>query len=471
MSVSIPPHKTRRLKHRIGFGILAGLLATAAAMGCKDAPMEKKTKTAEVVVAKPVVGDITDYQDFTGRLDALKTVDIRPRVSGYITDAPFVEGDIVKTGETLFQIDPRQYEHEVKQAESNLKLAQADVVLQTRRASRGLELMRGGTGAVSPEDYDQLVAARDKAIASVGAMKAALERAKLNLEWTRVVVPSLGVDPEGRPLVGRISRRLVDPGNLINADQTILTTLVSIDPLYAYFDVDERTYLELAAITSQSSNSWFSALKFPVLMRLANEEEFHQQGYVNFLDNRLNANTGTVRMRGVFKNPNGVLKSGLFVRIRLPKGTPQKMLLIPAESVLSDQGRKYVYVLRKNKDSSEVGETVKYLNVKLGQSLNGLQAIIRENDEKEDDPNKPDQLKSYDKVIVSGMQRVRPNAVVQIKEEQKREAPQSSLTNILRENRDTTAAPKSSPPAPSLKEIQRLGPNSREARHEGKERR
>lgn len=452
--------------YRIGFGLLAALLATAAAVGCKGAPMAKKSKTVEVVVAKPVVGEITDFQDFTGRMDALKSVDIRPRVSGYITDAPFVEGDLVKEGDTLFQIDKRPYEHDLHQAEANLKQAEADAVLQNRRAQRGLTLVRSNSNAITVEDYDQLVAARDKAIATVGSMRAALDRAKLNLEFTKVVAPPLR-DDDGKPLVGRVSRRMVDPGNLVNADQSILTSLVSIDPMYAYFDVDERTYLELAEITGNRSNSWFSVERFPVLMRLANEEKFRQKGYVNFLDNRLNANTGTVRMRGVFTNPNGVLKSGLFVRIRLPKGEPQKMLLIPSEAVLSDQGRKYVYVLRKDKDSSEVGETVKYLNVRLGQSLGGLHAVISEKeDEKEDDPKNPDQLKSYDKIIVSGMQRVKADVVVQIKEEQTREAPQSPLTKILRESRETTVAPKSSPPAPNLKDMQRL--RSQEPRHEGK---
>src|SRR5262249_4151854 len=161
---------------------------------------------------------------------------------------------------------------------------------------------------------------------------------------------------------------------------------------------------------------------------------------INFLDNRLNANTGTVRMRGLFTNSNGVLKSGLFVRVRLPKGVPHKMLLIPDEAVLSDQGRKYIYVLRQDKDSSETGNVARYLSGTLGQSIRGLRPIVRKPGEKEeDDPKNPEQLKSYDRVIVSGMQRVRPNAVVEVKDEEKREAPKSSLTTILRDNRAATA--------------------------------
>src|SRR5262249_42616921 len=144
---------------------------------------------------------------------------------------------------------------------------------------------------------------------------------------------------------GRISRRYVDPGNLVNADNTILTTIVTESPMYAYFDVDERTYLDLAGPAVPGQSSWLSGLQFPVLMRLANEQEYTHVGTVHFVDNRVVANTGTIRMRGVFDNPKAYLKSGLFVRIRLPIGSPYQALLIPDEALLSDQGRKYLYVV------------------------------------------------------------------------------------------------------------------------------
>ncbi|MGH7222356.1 MAG: efflux RND transporter periplasmic adaptor subunit, partial [Gemmataceae bacterium] len=350
MSDSWTPREANGASRWFGFGVAAIFLASLLAAGCHRAAPPKPKPVIEVVVTTPIADEVTDYQDFTGRMDALKTVSIRPRVSGYITQAPFVEGDVVKEGDLLFQIDPRPYEAELNQAEANVKVAEAEVALQNKRAVRGQQLVRSGIGAIASEDYDQVVAARDKAIAAVGSMKAARERAKLNLEFTRVVVPPLR-DDAGRPLSGRISRRMVDPGNLVNADQTILTTLVSIDPVYAYFDVDERTYLELAALTAVGTQSWVSALQFPVLMRLANENEFQRKGAVNFLDNALNANTGTVRMRGVFANPNYILKSGLFVRIRLPLGVPYRTLMIPDEALLSDQGRKYVYVIKTETDA------------------------------------------------------------------------------------------------------------------------
>jgi multidrug efflux system membrane fusion protein len=454
MAAAVSLRKWRGAPVRLGLGIVAAVLASAACGGCHRTAPTKMSKIAEVVVTTPVTDEVTDYQDFTGRMDALKTVDIRPRVSGYVIEAPFVEGDIVKEGDLLFQIDPRPYQAELNQAKANLKLAEADVVLQTKRTTRALEVVR--SGAVSPEDVDQLIAARDKAIASVGAMKAAVERAQLNLDFTHVTAPPLR-DDQGRPLVGRISRRMVDPGNLVNADQTVLTTLVSIDPMYAYFDVDERTYLELAEATRRQGHSWFSVLRFPVLMRLANEDEFHTKGYVNFLDNRLNANTGTVRMRGVFANPNDVLKPGLFVRIRLPLGVPYKAILVPDEALLSDQGRKYVYVVKKDKnDKGEEIDKVEYRSVEIGQALQGLRVIKKGVHEGE-------------RVIVSGMQRVRPGAVVQAKMQEPPPPPQSPLTQILKEDRAAKPVdPKAAPPAPALKDMPRIG---KEPRRENRGRR
>jgi multidrug efflux system membrane fusion protein len=447
MAAAFPLRKPRYLQLRIVLGFIVVLVVTAASGGCQKAPQTKMSKVFEVVVTTPVTDEVTDYQDFTGRMDALKTVEIRPRVSGYITEAPFVEGDIVKEGDLLFQIDPRPYQAVLSQAKANLKLAEADLVLQTKRAARALSAVR--EGAYSAEDVDQLVSARDKASASVGAMKAAVEQAELNLEFTHVKAPPLR-DDHGRPLIGRISRRMVDPGNLVNADQSILTTFVSIDPMYAYFDVDERTYLELAEVTAKESGSWFSTLQFPVLMRLANEEEFKTKGYVNFLDNRLNANTGTVRMRGVFTNPNGVLKSGLFVRIRLPLGVPYKTLMIPDEALLSDQGRKYLYVIKTEKDADGKDvDKVEYRSVQLGQSLQGLRAI-------------KEGIKEGERVIVSGMQRVKPGAVVKVKTQEPPPPPKSSLTQILKEDHATKAAdPKTSPAAPALKDMPRLGNESK----------
>ncbi len=226
--------------------------ALVALAGCDKDQSAKKIKNPRVVVTRPVTAVVMDYQDFTGRLDAVKTVEVRARVSGYVTKAPGKEKGVVQEGELvhgpyvdkdgkqhegdlLFQIDVRPYEEDLKLAEANLKVAAADRDLQIRNAERAKNLIPAN--AISKEDYETVLAAKEKAEATVGAMKAARDRAKLYLDYTKVTAS----------VTGRISRRFVDPGNLINADSTVLTTIVTEDPMYAYFDVDERTYLDLLA--------------------------------------------------------------------------------------------------------------------------------------------------------------------------------------------------------------------------------
>ncbi len=417
--------------YRFDLITLAGFLL-AVPLGCNK-PKEAATeaKIPEVVATTPITDDVRDYEDFTGRLDALKTVEIRSRATGYVLQAPFKEGDHVKEGDLLFQIDPEPYQADYNQAEANVKLAEADVRLQQRLTDRSRSLV--GTSSVSREEYDQNIGALEKSQASLASMKAARDRAKLYLGYTRVVAP----------VSGRISRRFVDPGNLVKADDTMLTTIVTEDPLYAYFDVNERTYLDLVSGPSHSPIPKMSGSDesghaspgngvkqsthdspgltadgkaidghaLPVLMRLANEEEFTRLGHVDFIDNRIIGTTGTVRMRGVFTNPNRLLKPGLFVRIRLPIGEPYKALLISDEAILSDQGRKYVFVVNDK-------DVVVYRPVTLGQGLHGLRVV-------------KDGLSPGDRVIVSGMQRVRQNMTVAVTMKDPPKPPASPLAMVL----------------------------------------
>jgi RND family efflux transporter MFP subunit len=381
------------------------VLAAVLAAGCDHGPpAAPPAKTVQVIVTQPITYDVTDYQDFTGRLDAFRTVDIRSRVTGYIHDAPFKEGDLVHEGDLLFQIDPRPYAADLNQAKANLTLAEADRNLQEKIVARARKLISGRN--ISQEEFDQDVAASEKAQATIGAMQAARDRSQLYVDYTRVTAP----------LTGRISRRFVDPGNLVNADNTILTTLVAESPMYAYFDVDERTYLDLIESASPSQTAWLAGLQFPVLMRLANEEDFVHSGVINFIDNRVIATTGTVRMRGVFENTKGNLKSGLFVRIRLPIGKPYPALLIPDEALQSDQGRKYVWVVNKENQ-------VEYRPVKLGQAITGLRVIQAAEKGKEGKEG----LSKDDRIIISGMQRVRPGVQVQVKAQDPPKPPESPL--------------------------------------------
>jgi RND family efflux transporter MFP subunit len=444
-----PPTEDARPRRRrwplLGLSLLlpAGLPLLAA--GCNQEPPPRPRKAPEVVVTTPVRGQVVDYQDFTGRLDGFRTVEIRARVSGYITEAPFKEGDHVKKGDLLFQIDTRPYDAALNQAEANLKVATADRNLQSKNAVRARQMIE--SKSLAREDYDAMIAAEEKARATVGAMEAARDQAQLNLDFTHVIAP----------IGGRVSRRSVDPGNLVLADNTMLTTVVSDNELYAYFDVDERTYLNLLGPLRASQASWLEALHFPVLMSLANEgEKFDHVGKVDFIDNRVTATTGTIRMRGVFDNAPGFLKSGLFVRIRLPLGQPYSTLFVPGEALQSDQGRDYVYVVVKDdkddKDANKGKVARRYL--KVGQTVQGLRdplpagasslgllaspsgqgpvlaaaALF---------PGTPglrvvkEGLAADDQVIVSGQQRVRERDQVVVKKEPPLPPPDSPLVRLL----------------------------------------
>lgn len=359
------------------------LLILLGSAGCDKGPAAKVAKNPKVIVTTPITDTVMDFQDFTGRLDAVKTVDIRARVSGYVTEVPFKEGDIVKEGDLLFQIDIRPYQADYNQAVANLKVALADRDLQKKNAERAKMLLPAK--AISHEDYETVLATSEKSLATVGALEAARDRAKLYVDYTHVVAP----------VTGRISRRFVDPGNLVNADSTVLTTIVTEDPMYAYFDVDERTYLDVLGQMSPGQDG----VKPPVMMRLANETEFEKVGLVNFVDNRVIANTGTVRMRGVFSNQQGGLKAGLFVRIRLPIGSAYKALLIPDEAIQSDQERKYVWVVNARNE-------VEYRSVKLKQAIKDLRVLWPADQGQQ----VKEGLVEGERIIVSGMQRVR-NAI------------------------------------------------------------
>ena len=346
------------------FLIGASLLALPLIGGCGTAAAPAKDRKVEVVVTTPVADEVMDYQDFTGRMDAFRTIDIRARVTGYVDSAPFKEGDRVHKGDVLYEIDPRTYKAQVDQAEADLATRKAQTVRAEALYRRSLDLFR--TRGATQEDIDNQKGDWEVARASILLSEAKLRDAKLNLDFCHVI----------SPFDGRVSRRNVDPGNLVRADDTLLTTIVADDQVYAYFDVDERTYLDLVGETTLTSpDAKPSNLKLPVLMRLANSEDFTYPGSVDFLDNRLNGNTGTIRMRAIFPNPRDTLKSGLFVRIRLPVGKPYRALLIPDEAIQSDQGKKYVFVVKPPPEGSQEGGVVEYRAVVPGQSAQALRVL------------------------------------------------------------------------------------------------
>jgi RND family efflux transporter MFP subunit len=343
----------------------------------------------EVVVATPVSREITDYEDFTGQTDAFRTIDIRARVTGYLDKVNFQEGAEVAAGSVLFEIDPRPYQAEFEGAEAAVAQAQARFDRLESDLRRNTILFTKGT--ITQAQFDQITADQSEAAAALSAAKASLSLSKLNLEFTKVVAP----------IGGRVSRQFIDPGNLVMGDETILTRIVSQEPMYVYFDIDERTMLRLRRLVQNTVSSSVPQTDLPLFMGLADEEGFPHRGTINFEENRVEPGTGTLRVRAVFANPERLLTPGLFVRVRIPIGQPYRALLIPEQALGTDQGQKFVFVVG---DKNEV----EYRPVKVGALDDGFRVI-------------PEGLALDERVVVSGLQRVRPGAKVQIKAD---EAPQ-----------------------------------------------
>ncbi|MBV8558120.1 MAG: efflux RND transporter periplasmic adaptor subunit [Planctomycetaceae bacterium] len=365
-------------------------MAWATITGCtQEKPQLAVTRPQVVLVSQPVTREVTDFEDFTGRSDAVFSVEVRARVTGYLDKVLFEDGSEVKGGDLLFQIDPRPYEAALAAAEAT--------VIQCEAHQRRLEAdHRRATnlftrGAISREEVDRIVGDYEEASAAVGIAKAQRDLTKLNLEFTKVTAP----------ISGRTSRRLVDPGNLVQADQTALTTIVSLDPVYVYFDIDERTLLRLRRLIREGRIKSRTEAEVPVLVGLSDEEGYPHRGFINFSDNRVDPSTGTLRVRGVMPNPKPArgsfrfLSPGLFMRVRLPIGTPHPSILIDEQALGTDQGKKFLYVVN---DRNEVV----YRPVKIG-SLNEGKRVIEEG------------LAPGEWVIVSGLQRVRPGVKVEPK--------------------------------------------------------
>jgi RND family efflux transporter MFP subunit len=401
------------------------LLVGVVAAGCGQAPPAAKVKKVEVIVTTPVQDDVLDYQDFTGRIQAYYTADIKARVTGYIVRVPFKEGDPIKEGELLVEIDPRPYKAQLDQDKADLVSKKAVVVKTEAVYKRSLALVR--SGASTQEDVDVQRGDWEVAKSAVGQATAKLEASQLNLDFCRVI----------SPIDGRISNRKVDPGNTVKADETVLTTVVDDSKVYAYFDVDERTYLDLVGEKpSPTSSARLKSLNLPVLVRLANAEEYTHIGQVDFLDVQVNGNTGTIRMRAIVPNPRGTLKSGLFIRARLPVGEQYKALLIPDEAIQSDQGRRYVFVVKtvtqaKDDGTEETKEVVEYRLVTPGQPVQGLRAIGAL--KREPDGSIAEGLEPGDRVIISGMQRVRAGTVVHAEFQKPPQPPGSPLLKRLKQ--------------------------------------
>jgi RND family efflux transporter MFP subunit len=369
---------------RTAFPLVLGLAIGLA--GCGGAPVETPAP-APVHVSYPVEREVTEYADFTARTAAVDSVELRARVWGYLDKVNFKEGAMVEMGDVLFEIDPRTYRAALAQAEGNLAALEARVVRLTADYARAQQTV--STGAISREEYDKIAGDRGEALASRAALKAAVERAKLDLQYSKVTAP----------VSGRVSRYVVTVGNLVQAgDQnggTLLTTIVSVDPMYAYFDVDEHTVLRVRQLVREGKADPPREGGVPVWLGLANQDGFPHQGTIDFVDNQVNPKTGTMRLRGVFPNKDQVLAPGFFGRVRVGIGRAHKALLVSERALDTDQGQKILYVVSEN---NEVAARV----VRVGALHDGLREVTAG-------------LQSGERVIVNGLQQVRPGATVEPK--------------------------------------------------------
>jgi multidrug efflux system membrane fusion protein len=329
-----------------------------------------------VSVAAAVERRITEYDEFSGRLEAIDKVDVRPRVAGYIESIHFTPGAMVKRGDTLFVIDPKPFEAEVARAEAALAAARARLALATSELARAQRLL--DERAIAQREYEERNNAQREAQAALQSAQAALDLARLNLGYTRITAP----------ISGRASRAEVTVGNLVAAGAAgaALTSIVSTARLYATFEADEQTFLKLAA-----NGGGRNAGKLPVYMGLANEAGHPRQGVLEFVDNQLDPQSGTIRVRAVFDNSDGLLTPGLFARLKIG-GTEKQAILISDRAVGTDQSKKFVFVV-------DADNKVAWREVKLGPVVDGLR-VVREG------------LAAGDVIVVNGLQRVRPGAAV-----------------------------------------------------------
>ena len=342
----------------------------------------------EVSVSQPIERAVSDSLEFTGRVEAVEAVDVRARVSGYITKVDFDAGALVKEGDLLFEIDPREYQAAVDRAEGDIARLRANLTRASAEVARTQKLR--SSGAVSEREVDLATASKGGTEGELVAAQAQLAKAKLDLQFTRVTAP----------ITGRASRAEITTGNLVvvGADGgPILTTIVSLDPVWVYFDVDEPSVLRLRAAELRRTGrpltpENIASLNIPVEVGLTNENGFPHTGRIDFIDNRVDPATGTMRVRAVLENKDGLLSPGFFVRVKIATGEPKPTLLVTERAIGTDQGRKYVLVVNDK-------NVVEYHEVQLGALADGLRAITSG-------------LTPGEWVVVNGIQRARPGITV-----------------------------------------------------------
>src|SRR3989475_4147417 len=357
-----------------------------ASCGARPAPAPPPPK---VKVVQPVAREITEWDEFTARVDAVDSVEVRPRVSGYLQSIHFQDGAIVRKGDLLFLIDPRPYEAALHRTEADVELAKSRLALARKNFARAADLLK--SHAISQEESDIRESNMRQAEASVEEAEAAVDAARLDVEFTHV----------SAPVSGRVGRKLVTEGNLINGgvgtQGTLLTTIVSLDPIYAYFEADEGSLLKYDRLARTGQRPSSRDYKNPVHVALADEDGFPHEGAMDFVDNQVDRGTGTIVGRALLPNSDLSLLPGLFARLRLPGSGQYQAILVPDEAIGSDQSQKFVFLVD--------GESkAQYRTVKIGPLIDGLR-VVREG------------VGPEDRVVVAGLQRVRPGLKVDAQED------------------------------------------------------
>ncbi len=355
------------------------------AAGCaRPAAQPAEPPPPKVSVSQVVFREVAEWDEFTGRLEAVNTVAVRPRVSGFVAAVRFREGAVVRRGDLLFQIDPRPFQAEVDRLKAEVVRARATVQRASSEAQRAERLT--AQDAMSREEHDRRASFAQEAGAQVDAVAAALRAAELNLEFTRVT----------SPITGRVGRAVTTEGNLVSSgpgEATLMTTVVSLDPIYAVFDVDEQSFLRYGALASEGKRASAREAGLGIQMALAGDQDFPHAGKMNFLDNQVDPDTGTIRARAVFVNADATLTPGLFVRLRVPGTRSYGGALVRDAAIGTDLDKRFVYVVSADR-------TIVQRPVTLGPNLNGLR-VVRTG------------LGNGDLIVVNGLQRVRPGMKVE----------------------------------------------------------
>lgn len=375
-------------KIKLFFPISSAVLPAVIVMllqGCARQTAQPPPSPPSVTVAPVERKEVVEWDEFTGRTEAVESVDVRPRVSGYIQEVRFQSGQLVKKGDVLFVIDPRWHRAAFDQRQAEFEQAKVRLDNARREADRTPQLL--ANKAISTEDADARQARYQEAKAALLAAQGALDSAKLDLEYTEVRAP----------IDGRVSRALLTEGNYVSGiagAASLLTTLVSVDPVYVYADIDENSLLKFNALAQARKLETNGDGNIPVELQLADEEGkgFPHKGHIESFDNHLDPNTGSILLRAVFPNNDGRIVPGLFARIRVPLSERRPALLVEERAIGTDQAQKYVLTLTGT-------NTVAYQSVKLGPLVDGKR-IVRSG------------LEGGEKIVVNGLQRVRPGMPV-----------------------------------------------------------